>query len=503
MNLMTKDEFFRAVAMWGIAMCVLASAAGWVFMRFGQAWSIADLPESGFVEQIVPAYVVMEVAMIPVGGKLIDRYGCRPLLAVAPFLYIVGSMLCMVSPLVGLLVMFRLLQGTGAGLMLAIAFTLPAKFYEPDRRAKCNELMTGAFAIGSLFGSAMGYFLTDTFNWRAGFVVFSALMLVGFVLAWFFMPKEDVVITKPDLIGLVLVGMVFGLATMYTQMVTVNFDLISFPSLFFVIVIVILTILLMGHSYKSDDPAVPTHTSYFHVVMTLLMFMFSLCGLGLIQYFVKLYLTFYEFDIYRASLMFLVMLCGAAITSMCGSRFIYRTGARPWIITGSAIVTIALMLTNLIADKGVVWMGVSLFVFGFGLGCIVTQILCALQSLMPKEDAGLHTCNLMAVRMIGIMAGSSLIGSYISTVLRTHRGETVVDLSASDNVIRTMTETLMEGLDYVANTLDNGFITTAIVLAMVTSLLTVLAHTLGKDDVEALEEYHRQKETQSEETEEE
>ena len=70
---------------------------------------------------------------------------------VAPFLYIVGSMLCMVSPLVGLLVMFRLLQGTGAGLMLAIAFTLTI----------ANESMMKEI---DYLGTVSGYKVPDKFE---------------------------------------------------------------------------------------------------------------------------------------------------------------------------------------------------------------------------------------------------------------------------------------------------------------------------------------------------
>ena len=104
---MTEAQLKRAVSMWGIAMCLLAAAIGWVFMRFGSAWSIADLPESDYVTMIVPAYVVTEVALIPVGGKLVDRYGCRPVLGIAPFIYIIASMLCIVSPTVECLIVFR------------------------------------------------------------------------------------------------------------------------------------------------------------------------------------------------------------------------------------------------------------------------------------------------------------------------------------------------------------------------------------------------------------
>ena len=70
---------------------------------------------------------------------------------VAPFLYIVGSMLYMVSPLVGLLVMYRLLQGTGDGLMLAIVFTLTL----------ANESMMKEI---DYLGTVSGYKVPDKFE---------------------------------------------------------------------------------------------------------------------------------------------------------------------------------------------------------------------------------------------------------------------------------------------------------------------------------------------------
>ena len=129
---MTDEEFRRAVSMWGIALCLVAAAAGWVFMRFGQAWSIGDLPPSDYVSQIVPAYVVTEVAMIPIGGKLVDALGVRKVFAVAPFVFILSSMFCMIVPSVELLIVSRFFQGAGAGLILAVAFTAVGKYYDAE-----------------------------------------------------------------------------------------------------------------------------------------------------------------------------------------------------------------------------------------------------------------------------------------------------------------------------------------------------------------------------------
>ncbi len=483
---MTRDELHRAIGMWGVAMCLLAAAAGWMFMRFGQAWSIADLPVSPYVDDIVPAYVVAEVAMIPIGGKLIDSYGCRRILSIAPFIYVISSMLCVVTPTVEILVLFRFFQGIGAGLILAIAFTCVGKYYDIDKRGKCNELMTGAFAIGSLFGSGFGYYLTDTFNWRCGFIVFSAIMLIGFIVAWRFLPHDEYTGKSIDLPNACLTATVFGLATFYTQMANAVFEISSPTSITLIAIIVLLTLLLIHRIHTADDPIIPANTSLFEKILTILMFMFSLCGLGLIQYFFKLYLTYFDFDIYKASCMFLFMLAGAALTSMVGGRMVYKTGSRPWVIVGSIVVTIGLIVTHFIADKGIPQFAASLFIFGMGLGCIVTEILCSMQCIVEKKDMGQHTGNLMAIRMIGIFSGSTLIGAYIGGLVHGHKPK-VLDLSATENIITEIKNILIEGLDYISEAMDSGFTMTALFLAVITAGLTLFAYRyLGKDDLEAL-----------------
>lgn len=483
---MTRDEFRRAVSMWGIAVCVFCAAVGWIFIRFGQAWSIADLPISPYVDMIVPAYIIADVAMLPVSAKLVDKYGCRNVLFVGPPIYILGSLLCIIAPSVEALSFFRLIQGAGAGLVLGLAFSVVGKFYDADKRGKCNELMTAAFAFGSLFGSAIGYFLTETFNWRAGFVVFSGCMLIGFIIAWRFLPKEEIEDVPLDNISVVLTMAVFGSAAAYTQMVSVVFELISIESGLFALLILALAILLLVRSYKVPGSPVPSNTCRFEKTMIILMFMFSLCGLGLIQYFFKLYLTYYEFDIYKASLMFVAMLAGAALTSIFGSRFVYKTGAKWWIVCGSVIVTGGLILTHFIAAEGIWYMALSLFVFGIGLGCIVTEILCSLQILMPKKDVGQHTGNLMAVRMVGILAGNAVIGAYINQVVHGGRGDSTINLYNADSIIDALKDYIVEGLKYVADSLSTGFLTSALILAIVTAFLTILAYTLGREDMEEL-----------------
>ena len=481
---MTVEARNRAIGMWGLAICMLCIAAGWMFMRFGISWSVADLPESDNVVRLIPAYIISEVAVIPLGAKLADRWGVKRVLLVGPIIFILGSILSIVSINVEMLVVFRFLQGIGGGIILGLGFTAVGRYYGPDDRGKCHELMTAAFAIGSLFASAAGYFLTDTFNWRAGFILLAVLMLIGALMAWRLLPEDNGSSTPLDRVNLLLVTILFGLAAYYTQSVDVDYELLSIPSFAVIAAIFALLIITIWQSKRSENPAIPVGISSFEKKLIVLMFLFSMCGLGLIQYYFKLYLTYFNFDIYEASFNFVLLILGAAGPSLLGCRLVTKTGVKPWVTIGAIFVAIALVITHFFASESEFWFGFSLFMFGFGLGMIVTEIIISLQRVIPKKDMGQHTGNLMAVRMIGIIAGNAVVGSYINSVIRENYVPSVIDISTADKVLTEIAKHMSDNIAYMADSLNDGFMFVVLIMAVISVILAVVAYSLKKYDLE-------------------
>lgn len=480
---MSAEDKGKFIGMLGISLCLLAAASGWIFMRFGVSWSIADLPESEHLYWIIPAYIVAEVAVIPIGAKLADLWGCKRSLLIGPLLFIIGSMLATVSFNVEMLVVFRVIEGLGGGFILGYAFTAVGKYYEPTKRNVPHELMTGVFAVGSLLGSAVGYFFTDNFGWRSGFIILSLLVLLGVFLAWKYLPEHEGTGKPIDKVNLLIVMALFGVAAYYTQAVNSQYHLISVPSLIVVAIIVALLVLLMVHSRKTSDPIIPVHISAFEKKLIVLMFLFSMCGLGLIQYFFKLYLIYYEFDIYHASFYFILLILGAAGPSVIGCRKVMTMGVKPWVTIGAVIVTIALVMTHFIASQGTLQFGLSLFVFGFGLGMIVTEIIISLQGITPRRDMGQHTGNLMAVRMIGILIGNAVVGTYINEVIHDNRASDIINYSTTDNLVVEIGRHLSNSIQNASDALCDGFLTTVFIMAVVTLVLAVIAYTLRDYDL--------------------
>ena len=481
---MSLEERNRAVAMWGIAFCVLAAAIGWMLMRFGVTWCVADLPESDNVVRIIPVYIISEIAMIPIGAKLVDLYGVKRTLILGPTIFILGSILSIVSLNVEMLIAFRVIEGIGGGLVLGLAFTAVGKYYGPDERNKCHELMTASFAFGSLFAAAVGYFLTSTFNWRAGFIMLSLVMLLGVLMAWRFLPDQEGSGRPLDWTNAVLVTLLFGVAAYYTQSVNVDYDLLSIQSAAVVAFILILTALVFWQTMRSSDPLISLGVTLFEKKILILMFLFSMCGLGLIQYFFKVYLTYYEFDIYMASFNFLILILGAAVPSLVGCMKVMTTGLRPWVTVGAVIVTISLVMTHFLASESTFYFALCLFVFGAGLGMIVTELIISLQAILPKKDIGQHTGNLMAVRMIGIVVGNAVVGAYIKDVVQGGYVYKAIDVSASKDIFVDIVTHISDDLQYMSGALNDGFTSTVLIMAAVTAILAILAYTLKRFDLE-------------------
>jgi hypothetical protein len=88
--------------------------------------------------------------------------------------------------------------------------------------------------------------------------------------------------------------------------------------------------------------------------------------------------------------------------------------------------------------------------------------------------------------MVAITAGNVLIGTYINNVIRTNRAPASIDLSVTENVLTSIREYLSVTLQYLSDSMDSGFLMTAIILAMVTAGLTAVAYLVGRDDIKIL-----------------
>src|SRR5262245_48723636 len=115
---------------------------------------------------VFAAYLLTSTASVPLWGRLSDLYGRRPIYLAAIALFLVGSMLAGVSQSMTQLVVFRSIQGLGAGGLMPLALTIIGEIYTLSERTRMQAVFSSVWGVSSIAGPLVGGLITDAISWR-------------------------------------------------------------------------------------------------------------------------------------------------------------------------------------------------------------------------------------------------------------------------------------------------------------------------------------------------
>ena len=132
---------------------------------------VADLGGASHLSWVVTAFLLTSTATTPLYGKLSDMYGRKRLFYLAITIFLAGSVLCGLAQDMLQLILFRALQGLGAGGLMTLAQTVVGDVVAPRDRGRYQGLFTGVFAVSSVAGPLVGGVVTEALSWRWVFYV--------------------------------------------------------------------------------------------------------------------------------------------------------------------------------------------------------------------------------------------------------------------------------------------------------------------------------------------
>ncbi|MGB6537970.1 MAG: MDR family MFS transporter [Xanthobacteraceae bacterium] len=142
----------------------------------------SDLGEIERASWVVVSYLIANTIAAPVYGRLGDTFGRRSLMFVALAIFMLGSVLCALSPNIEWLTAFRVLQGFGGGGLMTLSQALIGEAVPPRERGRYQGYLAGVSVSSSTFGPVAGGYLTQAFGWQSIFLVNVPLGLVAAVL---------------------------------------------------------------------------------------------------------------------------------------------------------------------------------------------------------------------------------------------------------------------------------------------------------------------------------
>ena len=152
---------------------------------------VSELGGLAHLPWVITAFMLTATATAPLYGKLSDMHGRRPLFVVAILVFIAGSALCGLARSMTGLILFRGLQGLGAGGLMVLAQTAIADLVPPRQRGRYQGLFSGVFALCSVAGPVLGGVITDALSWRWIFYVNLPVGAVALSLILVALPRSE------------------------------------------------------------------------------------------------------------------------------------------------------------------------------------------------------------------------------------------------------------------------------------------------------------------------
>lgn len=385
---------------------------------------VSDLGGLSHLSWVVTSFLLTSTATTPLYGKLSDMYGRKPLFIVAIFIFLAGSILCGLSGSMTQLVVFRGIQGLGAGGLMTLAMTTMADLVPPRERGRYQGYFGAVFAFASIAGPLLGGFITDALSWRWIFYVnlpVGALALAFFIFG--FHRPHHVVSHRIDYAGAVLLTTATIALLLVLTWGGVQYAWSSPIIMGLASSVIVLCALLVYTERRSAEPVLAPHIlkNRVFLIATGVMFLTFMGLFGAMVFLPLFFQLVLGFEPARAGLMLAPMTGGVVVASFLGGRLVSRTGRYKILpVLGLAAATLAFLavMWTSVAGASIGFLEVSLIVLGAGFGLVMPNLMVAIQNAVLPVELGSATAASAFFRSLGGTFGVAVSGAIMTAQLQ-------------------------------------------------------------------------------------
>ncbi len=362
-------------------------------------------------------YLLTSTTTVPIYGKLSDLYGRKLVYSFSMVLFVAGSILCSLAQTMDQLIIFRGIQGLGAGGVLPLAFTIIGEIFDLEQRARMQGLFSGVWGVSSVIGPLIGGFLVDQVSWHWVFLINVIPGSLAAILVWLAWQSSMPVRTKK--VSVDYAGA--GLLTLAALSLLLGLDQLGTPLSWSLLAgFVLLSALLMWVERRAPDPMLPLHLFHDRLfVVSLLHGVFAgwavFGSLSYVPLFVQAVLGT---SATQAGITLTPMSLAWTFASILGSRLLLKMGYRTLSLFGMLLLCAGtFFMTTINPASNQILIMVLLSLMGIGMGLSIPAFLIAVQSTVRKQDLGVATSTVQFSRSIGGTLGVSVLGAVLSSGL--------------------------------------------------------------------------------------
>jgi EmrB/QacA subfamily drug resistance transporter len=414
--------------MTGLLLTMLLAALDQTIVGTAEPRIIAQLSGFDRYPWVATAYLLTSTISVPIFASLSDIFGRKPFFMLGAGVFVVTSALCGAAGLLtfmpidgmGQLILFRGMQGIGAGMVMGLTFTIIGDIFSPTERGRYQGLFAAVWGLASIFGPTLGGWLTDSVSWRACFFVNLPVGAIAVAAIYFEFPNMTSrgAHRRLDWAGFAtLTGCVVPLLLALTWATSYGWRSTRVESLL-VLSVVSLGAFLYAES-QASEPIIPL-SLFRNPVISICSIAVFVLGMGMFG--VIIYLPLFMQGVLGVSPtqsgnLLTPLMMGAVMGSIASGQLVSRTGRyKALALTGSIMVAVGMIFfARMDASTerlSVIW---GMIIAGLGMGLLQPIYTVAVQNVAPRDKMGAATSSTVFFRSIGSTVGVAIFGTLMLT----------------------------------------------------------------------------------------
>lgn len=416
-NILSKERMIFVIT--GVMLSMLLSSLDQTIVGTSMPRIIADLNGLNHYAWVFTAYMLTSTVSVPIYGKLSDIYGRRPFYLLGMLLFLLGSALSGTSQTIIQLILFRGVQGLGAGAMMPIVIAIIGDIFPPAQRGKWQGLMMSVFGLATIVGPTMGGWITDNLGWRWVFYVNMPVGILALLVVFFSLPKQNRYKKHViDFIGaLYLIGATVPMLLAFSWAGT-QYDWLSIQIIGLLVFSACMYVIFFLIEFVTPEPII--NPSFFKneifSISVITTFLASVGMFGAIMYLPLFIQGVIGKSATNSGTVLTPMMLGFIVSSIIGGQILSRTGRYKLLAVAAFIIagigTFLLSQMNIDTSEGTIIR--NMIITGLGMGTTMSLFTIIVQNSFKANVLGQATANLQFFRSIGGTIGVAILGSVMT-----------------------------------------------------------------------------------------
>jgi len=372
-------------------------------------------------------YTLALAAVIPLTGWAADRFGTKRLYLLAVTLFTIGSVLCATAGDLSQLVLYRVLQGLGGGMLMPLGMTILTRAAGPERVGRVMAIMGIPMLLGPIFGPILGGWLIDAASWHWIFLINLPIGVLALVYAGIVLPKDAVEPSESfDFVGMLLLSpglaaFLYGVSSI-PEHGTVRATEVWLPAVVGLALIVAFVPWALRKANIHPLVELRLLKNKNMTVALIAMSLFAIAFFGASLLFPLYFQQVRGEDALGAGLLLAPQGIGAMITMPIAGFLADKIGPGKIVMAGIAVITVGMgLFTQVEADTSYPYLLGALFVMGLGMGGTMMPIMTAALATLTDHNIARGSTLLNIQQQVAASIGTALFSVILTNEMKDSR----------------------------------------------------------------------------------